>query len=132
MADWIFGAYTVPAADSPWHESTMPEEQEDVHVEETPLGANSTDATIVTYVNTPSIGAEGAEPFVLRGHCVAATKTALLALRRTTFTIKTPFDATGKSVYLKKLRFRRWTASEPMAIAGSGEQFHYWMHLLGR
>jgi hypothetical protein len=132
MANWIFGSYTVPAADSPWHESSMPEEQEDEHIEETPIGANASNATIITYVATPSIGAEGSEPFVLRGHCTAATKADIMAKRKTTFVLKTPFDAVGKSVYLKKARFKRWTTQDPMAIAGSGEQFHYWMYLLGR
>lgn len=126
MASWYFGAYEVPAEDSPWHESEMPEEQEDEHVTATPLGATTTDSTVVQWVSRPSISAR------LRGWCSATTKTQILALRKTTFTIKTPFDQTGKSWYLLRARFVRWTQQEPLAIAGAGERFHYTMELIGR
>ena len=136
MANWFFGATEVQPADAPWYESTMPEKQEAEHIEETPIGNHDTDSTIATLVNTPSIGAEGSDPFVLRGRCGASLKAVLEGFEATiatrTFTLKTPFDATGKSVYLKRLRIKRWTSQEVAAVAGAGERFHYWMFLLGR
>lgn len=133
MANWFFGATEITdGRDVPWHDSSMPEEQEDEHIEETPIGSNASDATIITYVNTPSIGAAGGEPFVLQGECSQSLKATILALRRTTFTLKTPFDATGKSVYLKRVRFKRWSGRSGAPVAGAGERFLYWMYLLGR
>lgn len=126
MASWIFGSYTLPDLDAPWYESEMPEDQEDEHVTATPIGATGTAGTVVQWVNRPSISAR------LRGWCCAATKTQIEALRKTTFTVKTPFDVTGKSWYLMRARFVRWTQQEPTAIAGTGERFHYTMELMGR
>jgi len=132
MASWILGGFTFPDADAPWYDSSMPEEQEDEHIEDTPIGANAADATIITYVASPSVGAESGEPFLLRGECSAASKASLLALRRTTNTLKTPFDTTGKSAYLKRIRFKRWDGNNRAAVAGAGERFLYWLWFLGR
>lgn len=129
---WVFGSYTVPADDSPWYESSVPEVQEDVYIEDTPIGAEAGNATIATWVSQPSIGAQGTTPFVLRGECGSATRAIIEALRRTEFTLKSPFDVTGQTVLLTKLRLMRWTNSDRAAVAGTGERFHYWMELLGR
>lgn len=126
MSSWIFGAYTVPDQDAPQYDSVMPEAQEDNYATETPVGATGTASTVAQLVNSPSI------PATLHGWCSAATKTAILALNRSTFTVKTPFDTTGKSWLLTKSSFVRWTSQEPLAVAGAGERFWYTMTLLGR
>lgn len=131
LVPWILNGFTFPAGEEPHLESTMPEEQEDEHIEDTPIGANDTDATISTYVNTPSIGADGSSPLLLRGSCSLASKASIFALKRTTGLLKTPFDTTGKSVYVKRIRFTRWTSSFP-GVVGSTQEFQYWISLLGR
>lgn len=127
MADWILDGNTLPAADFPWYESEMPEEQEDEWVMETPIGATGTSSTVVQRIGRPSIKA------TLVGECSAATKAIILALNRTTYTIQTPFDATGKSWLQLKSSFTRWnTGDHQFAVAGSGERFLYRIELLGR
>lgn len=126
MSSWWFGAYEVPALDSPWFESEMPEDQEDEHVTATPIGASGAASTIVQWVNRPSLKA------TLRGWCSAATKSQILARRKATFSVMTPFDTTGKLWYLMSARFVRWTQQEPVAVAGTGERFFYTMELIGR
>lgn len=123
---WVIGGYTMLGGEEPRYTSTMPEAQEDNHVEVTPVGASGTDATIVQYVNTPSIQA------VLTGRCGDTTKTALLGKRKTTVTITTPFDGTGKSWYLKSIAFVRWTSQEPWAVAGASESYIYTIKMVGR
>lgn len=130
MAQWIYGSYTVPVTDTPWVESEVPEDQEDEHVEFNPLGANGTDATIIQYIGTPSKGAQGSSPFVLRSWVTAATLADVRAKKRTTFTITDQLGNTH-SVYLKKLVTKRWTSRDPLSIA-TGQTHHIWMHLLGR
>jgi hypothetical protein len=126
VASWIFGSYTVPDADAPLADSVIPEAQEDNYAKETPVGATGTASTVAQLVSAPSIQA------TLSGWCSAATKTAILALNRTTFTIKTPFDTTGRSWLQTRSRFVRWTSQNPSAVAGTDERFWYTMELLGR
>lgn len=97
------GTYTVPSGDEPLDDSSIPEEQEDAHAEFNPLGANAGDATIIQYLGSPSIGAEGTTEFTLHFFCTSATRTELRNRRRATFTIR---DAQGNtiSVYLKRMR----------------------------
>lgn len=127
MSDWVFGGTTIPAADAPWYESAMPEDQEDEYVLATPIGATEAASTLAQRVSRPSRQA------TLIGECSAATRTAILALRNTNLTIKTPFDTTGKSWLLMKARFDRWNNSNHQhAIAGASERFLYHLELLGR
>lgn len=125
MASWIFGATTIPDSEAPQYDSSFDEDQEDLFSEFQPIGNAAADSTILTYIGSKSKTAR------LHMWVTQSTLTSLRALKRTTFLLKTPFDATGQNWYLRRLESMRWTSSDPYADAGT-PRFHVWVDLVGR
>lgn len=123
---WILGALTVPSGEEPLFDSIFDEDQEDLHSEFQPIGNTATDSTILTFLGSKSRTAR------LHLFVTQATLTSLRALKRTTFLMKTPFDATGANWYMKRLQTQRWTSSRPWALAAPDARFHVWLDLVAR